>query len=62
MVNIIFRDKVPDFGKWKTIFDEHASGRNEAGCQCTQVFKNGEDPSDVAVLLVRNSIENFKII
>ena len=60
MVNIIFRDKVSDFGKWKAIFEEYASARKEAGCQSTQVFRNGEKPNEVVVLLDWDNIENFK--
>jgi len=60
MVNIIFRDKAKDFEKWKTVFDEYASARKEAGCQSVQIFRNGEDPNEVVVLLDWDNIENFK--
>jgi len=60
MVNIIVRHKVEDFGKWKPLFDEHASVRKEAGCQSDQVCQNGDDPNDVAVSFVWDNTENFK--
>ena len=60
MVNVIVRHKVEDFGKWKSVYDEHASARKEAGCQSDQVCQNGEDPNDVAVSFDWDNIENFK--
>ena len=60
MVNIIVRHKVEDFGKWKPLYDEHASARKEAGCQSEQVCQNWEDPNDVAVSFDWDNTENFK--
>ena len=60
MVNVIVRHKVEDFGKWKPLYDEHASARKEAGCQSDQVLQNGEDPNDVAVYFDWDNLENFK--
>ena len=60
MVNVIVRHKVEDFGKWKPVYDEHASARNEAGCQSAQVLQNGDDPNDVAIVFDWDSLDNFK--
>ena len=60
MVNIILREKVEDFEKWKTIFEEYDSARKEAGRQSVEIFRNGEDTSDVTVLLNWDNIENFQ--
>jgi len=60
MVKVIIRHKVEDFGKWKSLYDEHASTRKEAGCQSDQVCQNGEDPNDVALSFDWDNIENFK--
>ena len=60
MVNVIVRHKVEDFGKWKPVYDEHASARKEAGCQSDKVCQNGDDPNDVAVYFDWDSLENFK--
>ena len=60
MVNVIIRHKVEDFGKWKSLYDEHASVRKEAGCQSDQVCKNSEDPNEVAVSFDWDNRENFQ--
>jgi len=60
MVNIIIRHKVEDFGKWKSVYDEHDSARKEAGCQSDQVLQNGEDPNDVVISFDWDNVENFK--
>jgi len=60
MVNVIVRHKVEDFGKWKPLYDEHASARKEAGCQSDQVLQNGDDSNDVAVAFDWDNLENFK--
>ena len=60
MANVIVRHKVEDFGKWKQVYDEHASARKEAGCQSDQVLQNGEDTNDVAVVFDWDNLINFK--
>jgi len=59
MVNVIIRHKVEDFEKWKVEYDEHASQRNESGCQSDVVCQNSDDPNDVAVSFDWDSRENF---
>ena len=60
MVNVIVRHKVEDFGKWKSVYDEHASARKDAGCQSDQVLQNGDDPNDVAISFDWDNLENFR--
>ena len=51
MEYVLVRQKVENYRKWKAVFDEHASIREANGCQGAQVFRSGDDPWEVLVLM-----------
>jgi quinol monooxygenase YgiN len=55
---MMVHNKVRDFGKWKTFFDQHESTRKTSGSKGAQVFQNVEDPTDVFMLFEWDSTEN----
>lgn len=40
-----------DFDAWRPVFDEHAEVRKAHGCISEQVYRNADDPNQVAVIM-----------
>ncbi len=50
MTHMLIRHKVADFGKWKPVYDAHASARQNAGLKELQLLRNTENPNEVILL------------
>ena len=50
MIHMLVRSKVADFGKWKQVYDAHASARQSAGLKELHLLRNTEDPNEVILL------------
>jgi heme-degrading monooxygenase HmoA len=60
MAHILVHHKVADYGKWKPVFDSHASFRSQNGSKGGTVFQNANDPNDVFILLEWESLESLQ--
>ena len=60
MSHILARFKVQDYSRWKAVFDERASKRQEGGIGHSRIFRNSEDPNDIALLLEVNDQEKAR--
>jgi heme-degrading monooxygenase HmoA len=49
MVHIEVHHKVKDFAQWKEVFYEHAKVRKEAGSKGARIFRDENDPNNVAI-------------
>lgn len=50
MTHLLIRHRVEDFGKWKPVFEEHKSAREEAGLTDLHLWTNAEDANEVFIL------------
>jgi quinol monooxygenase YgiN len=60
MAHMLVRHKVESFAKWRPAFNEHEPARKEAGCLGAQVFRSGNDPFEVFVLLEWDELERAR--
>jgi len=60
MPYILIRHQVEDFDAWKSLFDDHAETRAEAGSKGGQLFRTTEDPEDLVALMEWDSVENAR--
>jgi quinol monooxygenase YgiN len=50
MVHVLVRAAVEDLQKWKSIFEENAPIRKNAGSQGVHVFSKVDNPNEVVIL------------
>ena len=60
MVNLLVRHSVKDFADWKKVFDEHATFREEHGCQGGELYQNAENPNEVVIRFSWDSLDNAR--
>ena len=61
MAHVLVRHKVESYAKWRPIFDERDATRKAAGAIGTpQVFRSGDDPFEVVVLLEWEELEKAR--
>jgi heme-degrading monooxygenase HmoA len=58
MPYLLVRHKVEDYERWKPIFDEHASVREQSGSKGGRLWRNAADPNETVVLFEWDSLEN----
>ncbi len=51
MATLLLRHRVRDFDRWKRFFDAQAAERAAAGSLGGRVFRDGDDPEDIVVVL-----------
>jgi hypothetical protein len=61
LAHVLVRHKVDNYAKWRPVFDEHAATRVAAGQIGTpQVFRSGDDPWEVVVLMEWDELERAR--
>ncbi len=60
MVYLMFRVKVKDYEKWKTVFDEHATTRKASGSKGGRLFRIADKPNEPVILFEWDSIEKAR--
>jgi len=58
MAHIIVRQKVSDYGKWRSAFDEAIKMRKDAGELSSRVFRMADDPNNLLLFQEWNSVDN----
>ena len=61
MAHVLVRSKVESYAKWRPLFDGNDGVRKAAGAIGTpQVFRSGDDPWEVLVLIEWDELENAR--
>ena len=60
MAHLFVNLKVSSYRKWKTTFDESSQVLSDAGCIGDQVFRSGDDPFQVFLLLEWDELERAR--
>jgi len=60
MAHMLVRHKVADFDKWKSVYEDHRSAREEAGLKDLYLWRNEGDPSEVILLFEVSDFEKAK--
>lgn len=50
MVYLLIQHKVEDYNKWKPFFDEHGKVRKANGSKGATLYRDTNDPNNIAVL------------
>ena len=50
MPYLLIRQKVKDYKRWKSHFDEHAPTRKASGSKKGRLYRNSENPNEVIAL------------
>jgi hypothetical protein len=50
MYQMLCRNRVENYTRWKAIFDSHASAHRAAGLELTDLWRDVSDPNDVFFL------------
>ncbi len=58
MAHAIFRHKVSDYGKWRSVFDEAIKMRRDAGEVSSRIFRIADDPNNILVFQEWDSVDN----
>jgi len=51
MATLLVRQRVRDYDRWKEVFDADAPVRAAAGSLGGRVFRDGDDPEDIVIVL-----------
>jgi heme-degrading monooxygenase HmoA len=61
MAHVLVRHKIESYPKWRPLFNEHAATSKAAGAIGTaQVFRSGDDPWEVFILMEWDELENAR--
>lgn len=60
MAHLFVNLKVSSYRTWKTTFDESSQVLSDAGCIGDQVFRSGDDPFQVFLLLEWDELERAR--
>jgi quinol monooxygenase YgiN len=60
MVYVLAKLKVDSYATWKTFFDKRSDTRKESGAIKAQLFRNYDDPNEVVILFVWESMESAR--
>jgi hypothetical protein len=60
MPHLLVRHRVADYARWRPIFDDHASFREQHGSTGGQVFRNADDPAEVVMLFEVSDLDRAR--
>jgi hypothetical protein len=60
MIHVMVRHTVADFGKWKPVYDAHASARAKAGLKEIHMLRNIDNPDEVVLLFLADDLGKAK--
>jgi hypothetical protein len=60
MYELLCRNRVEDYPRWREVFESHATAHREAGLQLTDVWRDAEHPNDVFFLFRVSSMERAR--
>ncbi|MEN8375992.1 MAG: cyclase [Gemmatimonadota bacterium] len=60
MATLLVRHRVRDYARWKDVFDSRAGVRADAGSLGGIVFRDGDDPEDVIVVMEWDDLDRAR--
>ncbi|MBF8267788.1 MAG: hypothetical protein HW388_1296 [Dehalococcoidia bacterium] len=60
MAHVLVRHKVESYAKWRAVFDKQVATRAANGAIGARVFRSGDDPWEVFVLLEWDELEKAR--
>jgi heme-degrading monooxygenase HmoA len=57
---VLVKHKVKDYGKWKSIYDENITNREDSGSKGAHVLRGVEDPNEVVILFEWDNLDNAR--
>ena len=57
---MLIRHKVADFGKWKSMYEDHRSAREAAGLKDLHLWRNEGDPTEIILLFETSDVTKAK--
>jgi hypothetical protein len=60
MVTLFGRHPIGDYGAWRKVFDEYYPVRKQAGVVQEVVYQSVDDPNDITMLFVFETIESAR--
>jgi hypothetical protein len=60
MIQMLCRNRVEDYTRWKKIFDSHASAHRAAGLELTHLWRDVADPNNVYFLFTVCSMDRAR--
>jgi heme-degrading monooxygenase HmoA len=60
MPYMLVRHKVEDYERWKPVFDEHATVREQSGSMGGRLWRSADDPNEVVILFEWDNMENAR--
>jgi antibiotic biosynthesis monooxygenase (ABM) superfamily enzyme len=60
MPYLLVRQKCEDYKRWKPIFDEHGTTRQENGGHGGTLYRNADDPDEAVTLFKWDNLENAR--
>ena len=57
---VLARLKVPDYDKWRPVFESYAELRKSHGCTGTHIFRNAHEPTEPIINMQWDSEENAR--
>lgn len=61
MPSLLIRHHVADYLAWKAVFDEHGMTRRANGSQGGRIYRSGDDPAEVVILLEWDDLERARL-
>ena len=60
MKQLLFRHKVEDYAKWKSVFDANVALRKAAGSQGARLFRSASNPNELVILFDWENLESAR--
>jgi heme-degrading monooxygenase HmoA len=57
---MLFRGKVEEYSKWRSVFDERRAMRKAAGSKGDRVFRNADNPNELVILLEWDDLDKAR--
>jgi hypothetical protein len=60
MYELLCRNRVEDYTRWRKVFDTHAPAAREAGLQLIDLWRDMEDPNNIFFLFLVSSVDKAR--
>ncbi len=60
MYELLCRNRVEDYARWRKLFDTNAPAAREAGLQLTDLWRGMEDPNNIFFLFRVSSVDRAR--
>ena len=60
MLEMLVRNRVEDYDRWKKVFDEQDAAAREAGLVLTDLWRDADDPNNVFFVLSIGDLEKAR--